>query len=82
MFPLYSACADTMIQGICTHSDEKWCIIGTWVAKEVRKTVEVGYGLVDVFEFLEYSILCFYKGTNSGSLFAEYVDMFLKSKQG
>jgi len=40
----------------------------------------MGYNLVDVFEFWEYSVTCFDKGTNSGSLFAEYVDMFLKLK--
>ena len=52
----------------------------TWIVDEVRKAVEMGYGLVDVFEFWEYSVTCFDKGTNSG-LFAEYVVMFLKLKQ-
>ena len=41
----------------------------------------MGYGLVEVFEFCEYSVTCFDKDTNSGGLFAEYVDMFLKLKQ-
>ena len=41
----------------------------------------MGYGLVEVFEFWEYSVTCFDKDTNSGDLFAEYVDMFLKLKQ-
>jgi len=39
------------------------------------------YSFVDVFEFWEYSITCFDKETNSGGLFPEYVDMFLKLKQ-
>ena len=34
-----------------------------------------------MFEFWEYSVTCFDKDTNSGGLFAEYVDMFLKLKQ-
>jgi hypothetical protein len=41
----------------------------------------MGYSLVDVLEFWEYCITCFDKCTNSGDIFAEYVDMFLKLKQ-
>jgi len=48
---------------------------------EVRKTIEMGYILMKVFEFWEYEITCFDRGTNSGVLFAEYVNMFLKLKQ-
>ena len=40
--------------------------------------IEMGYGLVNVFEFWEYEITCFDSGTNSGGLFAEYVNMLLK----
>jgi hypothetical protein len=42
MFPLCSACADTMNQGDCTHSDEERCIFGTCVVDEVCKAVEMG----------------------------------------
>ena len=46
---------------------------------EVRKAVDMGYVLVDVYEFWEYKVTCF-DDTSSG-LFAEYVNMFLKLKQ-
>ena len=81
MFPLCSACADTMHQGDCTHSDEERCIVGTWVVDEVCKAVEKGYVLVDVFEFWEYRVTRYSKSNNSGGLFAQYVNMFLKLKQ-
>jgi len=48
---------------------------------EVRKAVEMGYSVMDVFEFWEYDVTCFDKDTNTGGLFAEYVNMFLKLKQ-
>jgi len=48
---------------------------------EVRKAVEMGNGLVDVLEFWEYKVTCFDRGTNSGCLFVEYVNMFRKLKQ-
>ena len=70
-----------MNQGRCAHSDDERCIIGSWLTDEVRKAVDMGYGLVKVFEFWEYSVTCFDKDTNSGGLFAEYVNMFLKFKQ-
>jgi len=70
-----------MNQDRCTHTDEERCIEGTWVVDEVCKAVDVGYGLVDVFEIWEYEVTCFDEGTSSGRLFAQYVNMFLKLKQ-
>ena len=81
MFLLVSACADRMNQGPYTLSDEERCIVGAWVVDEVRKAVDMGYGLVDMFEFCKYKVTCFEKDTNSGGLFAEYVNMFLKLRQ-
>ena len=81
MFPLCSACVDTMNQRPCIHTDEERCIVGTWVVDEVRKAVDMGYGLVDMFQFWEYEVKCFHKDLNSRRLFAEYVNMFLKLKQ-
>ena len=82
MFPLCCKCADTMQQAGCTHSDEERCIVGTWVIDEVCKAVEMGYSLVEVFEFWEYAVTRYVKDdANSGGLFAQYVNMFLKLKQ-
>jgi len=66
-----------MNQGNCKHTDEERCIVGTWVV-EVREAIEMGYILMDVLEFWQYEITCFDRGTNSGGLFAVYVNMFLK----
>jgi len=57
------------------------CIIGSWLKDEVHKAVDMGYGLVEVFEFWEYSGTYFDKDTNSGGRFEEYVNTFLKLKQ-
>jgi len=50
-----------MNQDDCTHSDEERCIVGTWIMDEVRKAVDMGYSLVDVFAFWEYKVTCFDK---------------------
>jgi len=39
------------------------------------------YIVKEVFEFWEYKFACYDKGSNSGGLFAEYVNKFLKLKQ-
>ena len=58
MFPLCFACAKTMKQGSCTHSGEERCLVGNWLVDEVHKAVDMGYGLVEVFKFSEYSDTC------------------------
>jgi len=50
MFPLCSTSTDKMNQGDCTHTDEERCIFGTWVVDEERKAIEMGNGVVDMFE--------------------------------
>ena len=80
IFSLCFAC-DTMNQASCTHSDKERCIVGTWVMDEFQKTVDMGYGLVDVIEFWQYKLRCYDNDTNSGGPFAEYVNMFLILKQ-
>ena len=37
----------------CSQSDSERCIFGKWVVNEVRKAVERGYNIMDVFEFWE-----------------------------
>jgi len=70
-----------MNQGKSTHSDEERCIFGTWVVDEVRRVVEMGYGLMDVFAFWEYEVTWFDKVANTGGLCAQFVNMLLKFKQ-
>jgi hypothetical protein len=41
----------------------------------------MGYGLVETFEFWDYNVTRYDKATNSGGLFAQYVNMVLKLKQ-
>jgi len=41
------------------HTDEEQCIVGTKVVDEVRKAVDMGYDLLDLFDFCEYEVTCF-----------------------
>jgi hypothetical protein len=68
-----------MHQGECTHSVEERCIVGAWVVDEVHEVVEMGYNLVETFEFWEHNVTRL--KNNEYGLFAQYVNMFLKLKQ-
>jgi hypothetical protein len=81
MFSFCSVCGDTMNQDSCTPSEDERCLVGTWVVDDVRKTVEMGYSLVYVFEFWEHNVTCYSNKTNSGRLFPQCFNIFLKLKQ-
>ena len=51
MFPLCSACANTMNRGECTHFDDERCTVGICEVDKFCKAVEMGYCLMDVYEF-------------------------------
>jgi len=57
------------------------CRVCTWVVDKFLTDVEMGYCQVDVFQFCVNLVTWFDKDTNTGVLFVEYVDMFLKLKQ-
>ncbi|XP_031781451.1 uncharacterized protein LOC116416625 [Nasonia vitripennis] len=52
---------------------------GTWVANELRKAVELGYRISEIYIIWQYDTTRF-DGTKGG-LFAQYVNLFLKIKQ-
>lgn len=52
MFPLCKTCAETSCQDKCSHTDEKRCIIGTWVTEEVKKAIKKGYRIIKVPNYL------------------------------
>ena len=74
MFPLCKACADTLNQNPCTHSDEERAIRGTWCHVELMKAIEKGYEVLNIHEVWHWE-------ETTDELFKEYVNMFLKIKQ-
>jgi hypothetical protein len=81
-FPLCSKCADLEFQGSCVHTDKDRTIWGTWCIPEILKSIEKGYILlkiIEVYHWTETTQYC--RETQTGGLFAEYVNTFLKYKQ-
>ncbi|KAK9708059.1 hypothetical protein QE152_g27444 [Popillia japonica] len=62
-----------MNQNGCRHSDEQRALVGTWVRNEVRKALEKGYRLLDIYEVWEYKVV--------NGLFKDYINEYLKIKQ-
>lgn len=82
LFPLCQTCCKNMNEGDCTHEKpEEREFLGVWVVDEVRKALQVGYFISEIFIIWKYEITCYDQCTGEGGLFAEYINAFLKIKQ-
>ena len=81
VFTLCFACAKHMNE-TCTHQDKDRILEGTWITLEVQEALKQGYKIIEIFEVCHYPQTDVYdKSIQSGGLFTEYVDLFLKYKQ-
>ncbi|XP_046397765.1 uncharacterized protein LOC124164478 [Ischnura elegans] len=80
-FPLCRTCVQQRSQNDCVHDNEsdRW-IVGTWVTDEVKAAVRKGYKIIDTAELWQYDCTKFDKAKNSGGLFSNYINTFLKIK--
>jgi len=78
-FPLCAACGDSRQQTECTHSDAERSWWGTYCTPEIDKALQLGYKVLEISEVYHYTQ--WMDGSNAeDSLFAPYVDTFLKLK--
>lgn len=80
-FALCRTCAESENQESCNHPDDQREIIGTYTCVELRKAIEKGYKLQEIYEVWSYRKTKYDKTNKKGGLFAEYIDTFLKIKQ-
>lgn len=60
---------------------EKRVITGTWVTDEVKKAIEKGYVMDNIFEVWHFDRISRYDPqTKWGGAFSDYVNTFLKMK--
>ncbi|XP_054279042.1 uncharacterized protein LOC128997429 [Macrosteles quadrilineatus] len=77
MFVLCATCGDGQIQSDCDHECGDRALIGTWTMDEIRKAVEKGYVVLDMYELWEYKVATY----ENGGLFTDFINKFLKMKQ-
>ncbi|XP_054272493.1 uncharacterized protein LOC128992778 [Macrosteles quadrilineatus] len=65
------------IQSDCDHESGDRALIGTWTMDEIRKAVEKGYVVLDMYELWEYKVATY----ENGGLFTDFINKFLKIKQ-
>src|SRR5687768_1131041 len=58
-FPLCSTCCKTCQQEPCEHTEEERVLSGSWVTLELKKALELGYRLIEVYEvgFVYFNLL-------------------------
>lgn len=82
LFPLCRTCCEESRDRYCDHDKIKDReFVGTWVVDELRKAVELGYRISEIYVIWQYKTTTYDKTTNSGGLFSGYVNAFLKLKQ-
>ena len=78
MFPLCFTCCKHLNKHVCNHS----ALTGTWISDELKKAVQKGYKIIEVYEVWNYTKFSVYDPvTKTGGLFTRYIDTFLKIKQ-
>ncbi|XP_065218772.1 uncharacterized protein LOC135844487 [Planococcus citri] len=81
VFALCRACAERQTQDTCHHTGEQRQFIGTYTCLELRKAVQKGYQLKQIYEVWSYKSTQYDKNTKKGGLFSEYIDLFSTIKQ-
>ena len=78
----YLICAENQSQSEYCHSDNERSFVGTWVTDEVKKALEIGYEVIDIYDVWYFDNISNYEPTTmTGGLFTEYVNTFQKLKQ-
>jgi len=54
LFPLCATCALNRQQDPCQHSAEDRALTGAWVTLELKKALELGYRILDVYEVRKF----------------------------
>jgi hypothetical protein len=49
-YPLCKTCADLECKSVCTHSDEKRTLEGSWCIVDILKAIEKGYVMIKIIE--------------------------------
>ncbi|XP_041478761.1 uncharacterized protein LOC121426498 isoform X1 [Lytechinus variegatus] len=81
-FPLCAACAESLNQGKCTHSNAERKLKGVWVSEEIKKAMEKGYHSLNITEVWQFDRYAQYDELiQAGGLFTKYIDAFMKLKQ-
>lgn len=56
-FPLCAKCSDKRQNRTCDHGDEDRSIMGAWIHLELRKAMEKGYRILEVYEHWMYQMV-------------------------
>lgn len=81
-FPLCRTCVECQQQESCTCTESQRSWIGTFCTPELEKAIEKGYQISKIYEVYHWHETMHYDPkTQTGGLFASYINLFLKIKQ-
>ncbi|KAF1760403.1 hypothetical protein GCK72_008652 [Caenorhabditis remanei] len=74
------SCAKTQSQVNCTHLDEEKAFTGTFTTAEIRKALDLGYKITNVFDAVEYESWAKNDANGEGGLFTSYMNKMIALK--
>lgn len=81
-FPLCRACVERQQQEPCACNENERAWIGTYCTPELKKALEKGYKINKIYEVYHWQSSAQYDPeSQTGGLFASYINLFLKIKQ-
>lgn len=81
-FSLCRTCVECQQQESCTCTESQRSWIGTYCTPELEKAIEKGYQISKIYEVYHWHETMQYDPkTQTGGLFASYINLFLKIKQ-
>ncbi|CAC5379365.1 unnamed protein product [Mytilus coruscus] len=82
MFGLCRTCMEDGVTENCCHDVDSRALTGTWVSDEIKKAVQKGYKIAEIYEVWHFENVSQYDPLiRQGGVFTEYVNTFLKIKQ-
>lgn len=78
MYVLCNKCAEITSEARCEHTDDERTLSGTWVIVEVKKALELGYVLKQIFCIWHYKEIAL---SNDGqNVYKEFINKWMKIK--
>ncbi|ESO85566.1 hypothetical protein LOTGIDRAFT_155055 [Lottia gigantea] len=72
---------DVEVYRSCNHCEKERAWVGTFVTLELKKAVEMGYRILDIYEVWHWNQWSQYDPeTKTGGLFTDYINRYLKMK--
>lgn len=78
MYVLCRTCAEDNADSTCCHNDEQRSLVGTWVLAEVKKAIELGYQVKEIFCIWHFNEFAY--DDEGETIYKRFINTWMKIK--